>query len=365
MEIKSYKKKNGTTAYKFRVYVGRENGKDKYIKRQGFPTKAKARAAILQLQNEYENAEENKKQATLSEVAELWLKEYADTVQESTYIKTERNIYNHIMPAFGSRQIASITALEAQEQVNAWSKKLVHGRKLKGLLNNIYKFAIRHGYTTTNPINSVTTLIKRTSAKDVDFYDKDELKEFLGYLEELDKNDIEDLRKIVLFRILSLTGARKGETLAFMWSDYQNATLDVNKAITRGYAGEEIGNPKTANSKRLLSLDKKTRDYLDKLHGLAAGTTYIFQSENDKPMSSSLPRKWLLQILRDKPLRPITIHGFRHTHASLCFEAGMTLKQVQHRLGHSDLKTTMNIYTHITKQAKDDIGEKFANFIDF
>ena len=45
--------------------------------------------------------------------------------------------------------------------------------------------------------------------------------------------------------------------------------------------------------------------------------------------------------------------------------AGMTLKQVQYRLGHSDLKTTMNVYTQITTQAKDDIGERFANFIDF
>lgn len=53
------------------------------------------------------------------------------------------------------------------------------------------------------------------------------------------------------------------------------------------------------------------------------------------------------------------------THASLCFEAGMTLKQVQYRLGHSDLKTTMNVYTHITKKATDEIGEKFANYIDF
>lgn len=91
----------------------------------------------------------------------------------------------------------------------------------------------------------------------------------------------------------------------------------------------------------------------------------MFPSEDGAIMSDSLPRKWMHQLLRDKELRPITIHGFRHTHASLCFEAGMTLKQVQHRLGHSDLKTTMNIYTHITKQAKDDLGEKFSSYIDF
>lgn len=365
MRIVAYKKKNGDTAYKFRVYVGKANGKDKYVKRQGFSTKAKARAALLQLQDELESAEETKKQITLREISEMWLKEYVDTVQESTYIKTERNIKNHILPVFGDRQIASITALELQEQVNVWSKNLVYGRKLKGLLNNIYKYAIRHGYASNNPVESVVTLVKKTTGKEIDFYGKDELKKFLGYLDELNADDIEDLYRIVLFRILSLTGARKGEVLAFMWSDYQNATLSVNKAITRGYAGEEVGSPKTASSKRLLSLDDKTCYYLDKLHSLTPDNVYILQAENGKPMSSSLPRKWLRQILNGKDLRPISIHGFRHTHASLCFEAGMTLKQVQHRLGHSDLKTTMNIYTHITKTAKDDIGKKFANFIDF
>ena len=43
----------------------------------------------------------------------------------------------------------------------------------------------------------------------------------------------------------------------------------------------------------------------------------------------------------------------------------MTLKQAQHRLGHSDLQTTMNIYTHITQKAIDDIGEKFSKYVDF
>ena len=360
MEIKSYKKKNGDTAYGFRIYVGKENGKDKYVKRQGFPTKAKARAALLQLQDDLENGEQSQKDITFEEVAKKWLKEYADTVQDSTYIKTERNIKNHIYPVFGSQKIASITPLQLQEQVNEWSRKLVYGRKLKGLMNNIFKYAIRYGYISTNPVDSVTTLVKKESESSSDFYDKDELKAFMRLVDGTD-----DLRKKVMFRLFAFTGARKGEILALKWTDWIDNTLNINKAITRGFEGESVGATKNKSSVRLISLDQRTIDLLSEYRKMNPTTTFIFESPEGKPIPSSLPRKWLLQIVKGTEVRPIKIHGFRHTHASLCFEAGMTLKQVQHRLGHSDLKTTMNVYTHITKQAKDDIGEKFANYIDF
>ena len=361
MEIKSYKKKNGDTAYKFRIYVGKENGKDKYVKRQGFQTKAKARAALLQLQADLENSEEiTVEEITVEEVAEKWLKEYADTVQDSTYIKTERNIKNHIYPTLGNKKISTLTPLQLQEQVNEWSKKLVYGRKMKGLMNNICKYAIRHGYISTNPVESVTTLVRKQVDTDSDFYDKEELKSFL---ELVDKTD--ELRKKVLFRLLAFTGARKGEVLALKWEDWTDNTLSINKAITRGFDGESVGPTKNKSSNRLISLDKKTSELLTEWRKKNPTTTFIFENEFGKPIPGTLPRKWLQQIVKDSDVRPIRIHGFRHTHASLCFEAGMTLKQVQYRLGHSDLKTTMNIYTHITREAKDDIGEKFANYIDF
>ena len=141
MEIKSYKKKNGETAFGFRIYVGKENGKDKYIKRRGFTTKAKARAALLQLQEDIENGEQSRKEITVEEIAKKWLEDYSETVQESTYIKTSRNFKNHIYPVFGKRKIATITPLQMQEQANEWSKKLVYGRKMKGLMNNVFKYA--------------------------------------------------------------------------------------------------------------------------------------------------------------------------------------------------------------------------------
>ena len=360
MEIKSYKKKNGDTAYMFRAYIGKVDGSSRYITRRGFETKGKARAALLQLQNDIENEEQTKKEITVEEISEKWLEEYSETVQDSTYIKTSRNFKNHIYPALGDKKIGSITPLQMQEQVNEWSRKLVYGRKLKGLMNNVFKYAIRHGYIDSNPIESVVAAARKKSNEKSDFYNKDELKSFMKLVAKT-----KDLEKIVLFRLLAFTGARRGEILALEWKDWNNNTLNINKAITRGFAGEEIGNTKTVSSKRLISLDQTTQNILKKWRKQKPGTRYIFENEFGKPIPTSLPRKWLLGVLKDSKLRPIKIHGFRHTHASLCFDAGMTLKQVQHRLGHTDLKTTMNVYTHITTQAKDDIGERFAKYIDF
>lgn len=63
-------------------------------------------------------------------------------------------------------------------------------------------------------------------------------------------------------------------------------------------------------------------------------------------------------------LHRITIHGLRHTHASLLFEAGASIKEVQERLGHSDIQMTMNIYTHVTDTLKEKTAQKFQKYIE-
>lgn len=70
---------------------------------------------------------------------------------------------------------------------------------------------------------------------------------------------------------------------------------------------------------------------------------------------------WLKWIYKKYPQKKITLHGFRHTHASLIFEAGATIKEVQTRLGQ---KTTLDIYTHVTQYKKQEVAQKFANYID-
>lgn len=62
-------------------------------------------------------------------------------------------------------------------------------------------------------------------------------------------------------------------------------------------------------------------------------------------------------------MKHITPHGFRHTHCSLLFESGASIKEVQVRLGHTDVKTTMDIYAHVSKQQTEETANRFANFM--
>lgn len=59
----------------------------------------------------------------------------------------------------------------------------------------------------------------------------------------------------------------------------------------------------------------------------------------------------------------ITPREFRHTHCSLLFESGASIKEVQERLGYKDIKTTMNIYAHVTPQSVKKTGDRFAKFM--
>ena len=83
MEIKAYKKKNGTTAYKFKAYIGKKNGKSQYAEKSGFKTKADARAALHNIQEEIDNPTP-KSAMTLKELYDEWLLVYEKEVQNSS-----------------------------------------------------------------------------------------------------------------------------------------------------------------------------------------------------------------------------------------------------------------------------------------
>lgn len=154
--------------------------------------------------------------------------------------------------------------------------------------------------------------------------------------------------------------------------------ISINKAKSKGEGYRTIiQTPKTSSSIRTIKLDDKTlqilklwkkrqkQDLLILGHNSLNSEQLIFSNPDNTYLSATSIREWLLRVQKNYNLKPITIHGLRHTHCSLLFESGASIKEVQERLGHKDVQTTMNIYAHVSEKAKDSAAEKFSNFMNF
>ena len=120
--------------------------------------------------------------------------------------------------------------------------------------------------------------------------------------------------------------------------------IKINKTLARvKNRGLYVEQPKTKNSKRDIPVDEETMNILKK-----------WRLEQ---------RKWLEVIIKQNNLKRITIHGLRHTHASLLLEAGANIKDVQERLGHSSIQITMDLYIHIIDKRKEKTAAQFAKYI--
>ena len=135
-----------------------------------------------------------------------------------------------------------------------------------------------------------------------------------------------------------------------------------------------IDAPKTVNSIRTIDIDPSTVNLLRTWHRknntkvvtLNNGDGYVFY--NPKRSEGVFVRqdasRWDAEICDAYNLRHISPHGFRHTHASMLFSAGAKPKEVQERLGHSTIKTTMDMYVHLSQADKKQTVAKFANYME-
>lgn len=160
--------------------------------------------------------------------------------------------------------------------------------------------------------------------------------------------------------------------------DLEQGMLTINKTAALNNKNQvEATTPKTKHSNRTISLDELTVQVLKKwkikqkeyllmyVIKTLKEDQLVFASKSNNYLAMTRPNQLLARLCDKYGFPNISIHGFRHTHCSLLFEAELSAKEVQDRLGHSDIQTTLNIYTHITKKQKDVVAEKFANYVQF
>lgn len=379
-KIIKYTNKDNETLYKFRFYAGLDEltGKQRYIRRQGFTSLKDAKDELLKIEYLVSTKQYFKsvKSGKFGDVLDEWLALHKETVKASTWQFIELRANKHVRPYFKDMYVDKITLRHCQDFVNKTFKVAPVAYVYSvSIVKNTLDYALRLGMIESNPMLYVIKPKKQTTISDNhgNYYTKDELKKFL----DVAKNT--DLKKYTLFRLLAFSGMRVGECLALTWHDlnYKNNTIAINKTLARTKNGIKIQTPKTKASNRVVSLDNETiqvlkawqleqRKQLLKL-GINAMNKHQLIFSNGKNSFIIVPtvRLAIKQIAKKAGLYPITTHGFRHTHATLLFASGMDIKQVQARLGHSNVQTTLNIYTHAIQDKQDKIGDEFARYINF
>lgn len=371
MKIAEIKKQNGDTVYRAKVYLGVDKLTGKKIKanltaRTKTELKKKAQLAKAEFQNNGSTKKETIPLTSYEEVAQLWWESYQHTVKPNTQDSVKRLLANHLIPLFGSYRLDKLTTPTIQRIVNQLALRankreegaFLHYDKIHALNKRILQYAVTMQIIDINPAREVILPRKIKKGRNkVKHFNNLELKKFLSYLEEANLAIYRNIYEITLYKFLLATGCRINEALALHWSDIDlhNATVNITKTLN--HLGE-INSPKSEASYRTIDIDLQTIEVLkmyqkrQRQEAWKLGRTetvvfsdFIHKYPNNKTLSTRLNTRF-----KHAGVPNIGFHGFRHTHASLLLNSGIPYKELQHRLGHSQLSMTMDIYSHLSKE---------------
>lgn len=167
-------------------------------------------------------------------------------------------------------------------------------------------------------------------------------------------------RQLTAFDILYFTGIRKGELLALTLGDidFDHCTISITKTLKHTKNGIVINPPKTEKSERTIDIPSFLTDeiklYTSKIYGMQKEDRLFNRAEN-----------WIHLAIKSNyekaGVKRIRAHDIRHSHASLLIDLGANPLMIAERLGHEDIKMTMNVYAHLFESHKHDIMDKLEN----
>jgi len=313
---------------------------------------------------------------TVREYLEQWLEGYASQVKPTTYVSYKLHVDKYIVPRIGAERLQQLTPMMVgqlyavlQKQGGHDRHKLKDGekpkvvplsattvRRVRATLHKALADAVEQRLIPYNPADAV-----RAPKVERDADDAGEMKAWTR--EELDTFLVSCAsdRLYPMWRLAAWTGMRRGEVAGLVWRDVDlNAgTITVQRArVTVKSAEVRESKPKTATGRRNVDLDEETRSALEAwqdrqkaerkewpgewpAHGL------VFTLEDGSALHPDYLSRWFHSLSKKAKLPEIRLHDLRHTHATLLLAAGVPVKVVSERLGHSTQAFTMTVYQHV------------------
>lgn len=283
---------------------------------------------------------------SFKEAAEEWW-EHHSTELEYNSLKGLRPAYVRAVDAFGDMEIAEITPSDLSKYIRDFVSKGYADKTTRtqlGVFSMVFKYAINFmGIDMTNPARDV--VIPRGLPKKKVTLPSDE--------------DIQKVKKSVteefgLFAyMLMYTGMRRGELLALRWEDIKDGFINIDKSIYYENNVPKVKRPKTERSVRKVPV-------LDKLSPYLTGKKGIVFNYRGKYMPQHIfDRKWSLYC-KETGIK-CSPHQLRHCFATMLYEGDISPKDAQYLLGHSQLSTTMDIYTDIRLQREKEVSDKIKS----
>ena len=356
---KTGKSKDGLTQYRVRVNYTDSNGEYKRIERIAYG-KAEAQTLEHRLTLEASSANSPSKKMTLNDLAEEYFESLRHDLRETSVDKSASTIRFSVLPMLGNIRLDRLNAKLLQE----WKNKIGDSGKTLTTKKNYYKyfnallnFAVKRDYLPSNPLKKIgnfrdTQNLEKT--EDLRYYTVDEYKQYSAAARSMaeEKNTVSEWAYYVFFSIAFYTGMRKGEINALRWTDFDGQIIHIRHSINQKLLGEdrETG-PKNKSSIRDLQAPQPLIDILaehkQRLFDNGTWNPGNYICGGDVALRDSSIDQRNRKIAQMANLPRITIHEFRHTHASLLANEGINIQEIARRLGHADVQETWRTYSHL------------------
>lgn len=349
-----YKDKKRNTYFYEGSYVD-IRGNNKRYKKRGFKTSKEAKEDERKFLLEMRSG--NTTSLVLDDIAKEYFSYAESRIKKSSIIAFQNRYGLHIYPYFGKYKMDKITP----KDIIKWQKSLVdqnystkYIQCIHEIFNRFYTFAGTVYGLNYNPLKTVGRA--KNQNKDTPkmmVLDIDEFNQFMSV--------IDDPVDLCIFRMLYMTGMRKGECVALQWKDYDGHSINIDKTFSK--SSQDITYPKTKNSIRKIDLDDVTcemlNDYLDicKKYDGFDENKFIFGFH--KPYSYTTLAHHKDIYIKLSGVKYIRMHDFRHSHASLLITKGIPITAVAERLG-DNVETVMSVYAHLMKES----NEKIKNILN-